>query len=648
WIRLGDIAELSTLFIGFEGLPRVFKAREAAPAATPSISGSGIAPPPDFGEDLEEIPPFGVGNEPRASQSGPMSMLEAVTKAVSTPARAAEDDAPAARKSSRSEPILVADLAASQSGAPRLPGTPSQLTEPSLSDAPTGRVQPPAGRGQTGPQAPTGPLEGSLTNEVNPSAAAEPSLQAEISAPPPPEPRRGGLGWVAALGVAAGLAVMLGIPSIRAKIFGGGDAVAGPGAPPKPLAAVVDEDPVDLQQADQALYLLGLAETTKAQSTLQKIIDERVRRSESVDDLRLAQAELILSRALSFKIALSIDPAAVDGTARSRAQEDETWATDLVQEIPKDKVKDETRWQRVQGLLAVVKGHNAEAAAAVPRGEDELGLVIAAATLWESTENPVPPGIISGIQGLQKPSTLARSILALALWRGGDTLGAMKVVLAVQQEVVDQPLANTLHKALTQALAEEQDPVEVTPPDPSETPPPVEVKKPNPPTSTGPDFGPAETRTQRGCDKVRSGDASGGIKLLLAAIDANQVGIDTYLCLGEGYSKLGNHGSSLAFFERALNQAPKHRAALEGAAHAAERLKRTSKATDLYKRLLAVDPGNEAAKAFLGGGGDPPPATTGGTSGGASGGTGESGGNKPDDGGLLPVKGGEKPFSEGP
>lgn len=641
WIRLGDIAELSTLFVGFDGLPRVFKAREA-PASTPSISG--IAPPPVFGEDLEEIPPFGVGNEPRAAQSGPMSMLDVVTKAVSGPPpspRHVDDDAPTGRQNRRSEPILVSDLAAAGSAAASTTGraepTPSPVAEPSASEqTPTGRDTPAT-------------LEPSATSEPAEAAVVVQSVQNGEAAP---ARSGGGLGWLAILGVAAGLAVMLGVPDIRAKIFGGGDAVAGPGAPQTPLAAVVDADPVDLQQADQALFELGLAETGKAQATLQKLIDERQRRSDAVADLQLAQAELILSRALAFKVALIIEANAVDGSARSRAQEDEAWAADLIAEIAVDKVKDSARLGRVRALLSLVQGHNAQAAAEVPQGAPELALVVAAAPLWESTENPVPSGVISGIQALPRPSTLGRSILALALWRGGDTLGAMKVVMAIQQEVADQPLTNTLHKALTAALAEEQDAPEVTPPDPATEPTKTpEIKRPTAPSGGGSnDLGPAETRTQRGCDRVRSGDAAGGIKLLLAAIDANQVSLDTYLCLGDGYSRLGNHNSALAFYERALTQAPKHKAALEGGAQAAERVKRTSKATELYKRLLAVDPGNEGAQAYLGrSGGDSTPTPTPSTTGGGSPGTSAGTATPPSgDDGLLPVKGDAKPFSEGP
>ena len=55
WLRLGELPELSSVFVGFDGLPRVFRAIEvAAPPAE-------LGPPPALGH-LGSPPPFGEGS----------------------------------------------------------------------------------------------------------------------------------------------------------------------------------------------------------------------------------------------------------------------------------------------------------------------------------------------------------------------------------------------------------------------------------------------------------------------------------------------------------------------------------------------------------------------------------------------------------
>jgi predicted Zn finger-like uncharacterized protein len=171
WLRLGEMPEFSSLFIGAEGLPRVFKAIESHAAAVetappPPAYGSAVdelrreetvrfnihaiagtasagaraparppeeapapAPvpaPPDYDSPLPAPPDYdspvsrrgrapGVPEprsfaEPKPAKKAPASMLEAVTKAVAGEEPAA--DAPEAEASKvRSQPILVADLA---------------------------------------------------------------------------------------------------------------------------------------------------------------------------------------------------------------------------------------------------------------------------------------------------------------------------------------------------------------------------------------------------------------------------------------------------------------------------------------------------------------------------------------------------------
>ncbi len=626
WLRLGELPELSAVFVGFDGLPRVFRALEEPAVA----AGSGdLGPPPAFGESLGDIPAFGVGNSPADSQSMPASMLDAVTKAVSAPpapapAQGDGEGVVQRRRAARSQPILVADLAAKDSvvdgqveageGAaersgersgtaePSAPREPSAPSSPAVAAVPEGT--PSSGTAIAGAVA-TAAAVGAAAAAAEPSRniAAEASAQVPVTAASAPEATQeeekgSGLGWLAILGVAAGLAVMFGVPEIRAKIFGDASPVAEqPVQAGERGKAPVEQGPADLSVADGAIHTLGLDETTRAQGTLQKMIDARESSGQSADDIKLAQVELILTRAVAFRASVSLDPTAVNGTARSRADEDARWAADLLATIDEGKVTDKERWGRTQGLLALVEGRLGEAATLVPPAATELGLIVKAAPLWQIADGPVPSGLIGGLAGLKDPSTLSRSLHALALWRSGDEEGAQKIVVGVNQTVPDQPLAITLDHALAAALAEEgsEAPPEVVADSKAGTP---KVRRPRPAADNAASSDPA-TLTPRGCEKVRGGDPTAGVKLLLAAIDANAMNLETYMCLGEGYMKMGNTGSSLSFYGRAVKIAPKNRAALAGAAGAAAKLNRDAQAIDYYKRLLAVDPNNEAAKSYL-------------------------------------------------
>jgi predicted Zn finger-like uncharacterized protein len=165
FIKLGELPELSSLFIGAEGLPRVFRAAEATPAGElgpppafgapgddvrreetvrfavggaiaggsgvrrpltdeplpgPPEFDSALPAPPDFASRGEDGPlsrrgrapgvpePRGFNVQEGRGRAAPASMLEAVTKAVS----GGDRDAPESEASKiRSQPILVADLA---------------------------------------------------------------------------------------------------------------------------------------------------------------------------------------------------------------------------------------------------------------------------------------------------------------------------------------------------------------------------------------------------------------------------------------------------------------------------------------------------------------------------------------------------------
>lgn len=86
------------------------------------------------------------------------------------------------------------------------------------------------------------------------------------------------------------------------------------------------------------------------------------------------------------------------------------------------------------------------------------------------------------------------------------------------------------------------------------------------------------------------------------------------VCLADGYAAQGSNRRAMQFYERALNQSPRNKVALRGAARVAANTGATRAATELYERLLDVDPNNAQAKAYLakhgsggGGGSEPKP-----------------------------------------
>lgn len=226
----------------------------------------------------------------------------------------------------------------------------------------------------------------------------------------------------------------------------------------------------------------------------------------------------------------------------------------------------------------------------------------------------MPSGLITSLRGVASPSTLHQSLLALALWRSGDDDGARTVLDGVLGRVGDMPAAKALRAALDQQAAEKG---EVLPPPPE---PPVEPVDPTaPPTDPRP-TDPSGTRPpsvrpppvssdqeaidnliKTGCEKVRGNDALGGNKLLMQAVDkrGDWRNFELCMCLGTGFSAQNNHDTALAWFKRAAQQSPHSRDALAGVARAAELAGKRLDAIEYYRKLLEVEPGNQAARNYL-------------------------------------------------
>lgn len=620
WLRLGDLPELSTVFVGFDGLPRVFKAIELAPSATPgpppAFGDLAPPPPPPFGEDSRRSPVSELGSGLRAPPAAPASMLAAVTKAVGGPGQrfrpatvgGREADAATPRRELASQPIVLSDTT-TRGEIPRADAADATAEDSgaaaaaAASAASAGSVTSRSaveGSGSASAPAPAPALASS-------AAAASVAASQERAAAPPAAgaaaPAPGGsngkiLGMVALVALVAG-ALVLAVPSVRERIFG---VQAAPTV--KAEAPTVTED---LALADRTIHTLSLAESDRVQKALQKAIDERLARGWPVEALKLAQTELIMTRGLAFKIAASLDPKAVEGMARSRAEEDLAWGRELAAELKKDAASlDRARWGRVQALQALGEGSIAEALAALPpSGAEELRLWISAAALWQSAAAPVPSGLIGGLQTLPGPSTTSLALQGLALQRGGDLEGAQAAVSRALAAASDQPLASTISSLLATAAAAANDEADsVTPEDPaiegesgdSELDP---GRRPRPATGSGGGSDTVESLVSRGCDEARGGDAAEGVGLLLRAYDRGVKSLEVHLCLGAAHARLKNYRSSNSFYERALEQDRGNVEASRGVAVAADRLGRKSSAIELYKRLLELVPDDEDARAFL-------------------------------------------------
>ena len=765
WLKVGEMPEFSALFIGAEGLPRVFKAAEASPVTDlgpPPAFGAGIddvrreetvrfnlntlasatnvsrmsrsagergdradrADRGDRGQDFDPLPappefdtPVsrrgrgpGVPDprafpappvDPRASgRPAPASMLEAVTNAVADDRGRASDVPESDPSRSRSQPILVADLARAAAAsaekavqavdgqrarerAERSTGTftgamtrvePPRPVAAATVSASHSVVRPevkPAIRRDTGHterlaasaaaarQAESAALAAAVASAVpaqSPQrgqtadlaaltalARGEPRIEptpapvqvpvelgdstaAELTRPPEvvivkmAEPRRSsGVLW-AVLGVLGAVGIVFGVPSIRERVMNGGAAPVTRAPPePEPVRATSDLPTQELAQARTAMRNLGLKESNKVEAALQRVVEDPQRSPEAVAQARLAQAELVLMRALACKIAVTIEPSALDGQAQTRAVEDPVQAAELLAAV--GPTVDPDQLKRVQALQALVNGQQP---GELPPGSEELAAVIKGAPLWRGEVRSPPAGLITSLQRIANPSTLSQTVLALALWRSGDIDGAQGLLRNIIERISDQPAAGTILAAIDRQnlVNENGDPEVAVPPSDPEPEPVAPQPEPepgtepgaepgtNPDTKGGPVVRPlpvpstlerAEVMVSTGCQKVRQGDAA-GIKLLLEAVDRHPETLKNFnlcFCLGTGFARQNSHEAALTWYRRALTLAPSNRDAVAGAARSAEQLGRTAEAVNFYKRLHALDPGNAGANAYL-------------------------------------------------
>lgn len=705
WLKLGEIPEFSPLFLGHDGLSRMFRAID-----TPSALELG--PPPSFGTGVDEPAPvrreethrFDLGGElpepalalldddgpvpappqfdtpsppPRTARTqrrtgtvNVSSMLDAVTKAVSSDTHQRvedEDDSPrtAADPRERSQPILVSDLArraaqsvaaavqrvegqraserAAREKSPRS-GSESSRPGPELSarigersaeldaserrpvrDEPLTRSDERSATSAAVSAAVAGaaisaPPTASLSS-LDPSHPAQASLTAPEGPRPPdvvivkvesPSANKGAAGVYALAGVLVALGIVFGIPGIRERLLnlGGEPPVAVRGDTKPPPA-----EPSEFAAARNAMRTLGLIKTRQAITDLERVVDDPERDPGVVAAAKLTQAEVMLLRVLSAQIAIMLE-----SSNRELPQAVDTDLADagaLVEAASPS--AEENQLKRVQALLALAQG-KLDAPALADVNAPELRALILGAPLWRQAGAPVPNGLITSLQGVPNPTMLHQSLLALALWRSGDDEGARKVLDGVLGRVADMQAAVALRAALDRSAAEKGETLPPPPEPPPETPPatpepqspenpqappedPIRDGKQGRPPTPAPTPGNESTETliTTGCQKVRSGDPDGGIKMLLQAHDklGGSRNLDLCLCLGAGFLAKNTHDSALSWFKRAVGQAPANREAIAGAARAAELAGKHGVAVEYYRKLVEIEPGNQTARNYL-------------------------------------------------
>lgn len=655
WLRLGDMPEFSTAFAGFRGLPDVF-----VPVESPALDELG--PPPSFAGDGATM---GVPELTQPPQPTGVIHLETPGEATvrkriagrSLPSAMATEPVLEGRRPPPPAPLpsQVPTAQASVSGEmrdphvpppsiPGLGGVPESVAAPraepkrpsraisvavtedvsgvvigprptvessgqrraaSMLEAVTSIVQPVVRPAEERARPPSTPVvaepEPPSMGAVGPasSAATTAGVPPSLHAPPPAEiervdrKRRRGWPLVAGLGALAGVAVVFGIPSVRDRVLGVAGGIVGAPA----------ESPGDPAGADAALASLDPSALAAAEGALRE-------RGDAAS--RARAAEIVATRAL-----LAAIEAAIAGSPPPAPPADlETAGADARSHA------------RASVLVVLARGGLADATAA----DRETQLIAAAAPLWRDPNAGVPTGVIGGLERIERRSGLASVVLALAYWRGGDERRAREIAAEQLQRAPGQPTAEALSAALTPAVADDPTAARVVGETGGDAQADVGASDTGevialadddgegdgaavtgpPATSAATDDEPrlsVDGLISRGCSKVESGDASGGVKLLEKAHDRRPADVDAMLCLGQAYAKLGSHGTALRYFESTLERSPKFVAAVRGAAKSAARLGKTKKAVGYYERLLELDPGNADAKAYVaehGGASEPP------------------------------------------
>lgn len=422
------------------------------------------------------------------------------------------------------------------------------------------------------------------------------------------EPRRRS-SWplVAALGTLAAVAVVFGVPGIRAKVLGLAGDVTEPDAPAFDPASLAE-----LEHARVAMINLDPVEVGRAEAALQGRLDEGTASAAGEAEMKLAQVELLATRALEHEIGLAAGAPPSEGPV-----DDVERASQILVSLDGGDVVDRAHMRRVRAMLRLAQGRAAaEILPLLPEdGSGEVRQLVEASPLWRDPEAAVPEGVIEGLEGLADKSALAELALALAYLRAGDDARALAVAKAVLARVPAQPTALAVQaragggpgpvddgKAPKDGKGDGKAPA-----DTKSDPPDAEAGDGKAPADDTKDDGkpkPAKTESvdsliDRGCRLVESGDASGALDALRKAKARGSNDLDLLVCMGQAHAKQGHARDALTSFEAALSKSPRYAAALAGAARASDKLGDTSGAVGYYRRLLAERPGDSKALAYV-------------------------------------------------
>ncbi len=445
--------------------------------------------------------------------------------------------------------------------------------------------------------------------DLAPEPVADDDLDEEFAAKPK---RAIGAGLVAFLGVIAAVGVMFGVPSIRERLLSLGQSPSnteGSEEPGKPA------DVPEIGAAERATQALGVAELAKAEAALQRKIDAGGADPTTTAAMKVALADLLLSRAIAYDIAASLDVAQREVYQR-RADDDREDGERIIDSL--EGAPDVNRLAEVRALARLAADRDeVEVLPLVPEGARETELIVRAAKLWRDDAAAVPDGLLAGLQDLDSRSGLGDGALALALVRAKDVPAARELAQRLLRAADDQIIG----VALQAHLGAEPDAAETGGDETgaeetgdetggeetgdeglvAKAPPPPGTTTSGQSGSSGGGSGGSsfDRLLDKGCEEAHSGSAKQGIDLLLKAFDSRPNDLDVLVCLGDAYARQGESRSALNYYDRALARSPKHKAALAGAAKIAAKSGNDARATKLYETLLSVDPTNSDAKEYL-------------------------------------------------
>lgn len=611
WVRLGEMAEFGDLFAGVgysaaHGVAPVIQPAAAPPAAPPApprptpaaAPPRPAAPPPSStaapSAPVRPAPPPSAAPRPVAAVGGaaPQSQRMTVSPPRSSPAQA---------KAPISSPEDDVDGDA-------------MLEDDELEDDDDDSVT------RSFDRAATRDLESRPTNSFDrdPVDADDDDEDGESTGldafEPPPAKRGGAGGWIVAGLLVVAVGVVFGVPQIRERVLVAIGASSGASGDEQADAAGPAARP-EVEAAEAAMVGLGTAALAQAEASLQRAIDAGDADAPTQAAMKIALADLLVSRALAYQIAAAIDETQREDF-RARAKDDHEDGERLLDGLAG--VADVDRLAEVRALARLAAGRaEIEVLPMVPDGAAETALIVRAAVLWQNLDAPVPDGLVAGLMGLQQRSGLGESVLGLALLRAGDQTAARNTAerLIVSAGAGDQQVvAEAIRVKAPAAGAAETGAGETgeTGEDGTGDEDANVAKAPPPPAEDdkggsggggsgggGGGGGGFERLLERGCQQVSSGDVDAGLTTLRRAFDINPRDVDVLVCLADGYAAQGSNHYANQFYERALDQAPRNKVALRGAAKFAAKTGATQKAVGYYERLLEVDPNNAAALAYI-------------------------------------------------